>query len=202
MKMNTNKIFMMIFLSFLLALAGCQKEGTEGKTGQKTTSGAERSGAGMGSTQGSESSPTGNVTEPGRTGGAGTSPDTGTSSGGTGTSPDTGMSPGGTGASPDTGTSPGGTGTSPSSGMSPGGAETTLEKTGEYMDDSVITAKIKQDILGDPLLKSSQINVTTENGVVKLSGSVDSQQTIDRVKAIAQSVTDVKAVESDQLVVK
>jgi hyperosmotically inducible protein len=189
MEMNTNKIFMMIFLSFLLALAGCQKEGTEGKTGQKTTSGAERSGAGMGSTQGSESSPTGNVTEPGRTGGAGTSPDTGTSSGGTG-------------ASPDTGTSPGGTGTSPSSGMSPGGAETTLEKTGEYMDDSVITAKIKQDILGDPLLKSSQINVTTENGVVKLSGSVDSQQTIDRVKAIAQSVTDVKAVESDQLVVK
>jgi hyperosmotically inducible protein len=176
MKMNTNKIFMMIFLSFLLALAGCQKEGTEGKTGQKTTSGAERSGTSMGTPQGPESSPAGNVTEPGRTGGTGTSPGSGTS--------------------------PGGTDTSPGSGMSPGGTGTTLEKAGEYMDDSVITAKIKQDILGDPLLKSSQINVTTENGVVKLSGSVDSQQSIDRVKAIAQSVTDVKAVESDQLVVK
>lgn len=165
--MNTNKIFMMIFLSFLLALTGCQKEGTDDKTGQKTTPGTERSGTGMSGTQqgtqgtqGSESSPTGSVAEPG--------------------SP-----PAGTGTSPGAGTT------------SPGGTGTTLEKTGEYMDDSVITAKIKQDILGDPLLKSSQIDVTTENGVVKLSGSVDSQQSIDRVKAIAQSVTDVKAVESD-----
>jgi hyperosmotically inducible protein len=160
MKMNTNKIFMMIFLSFLLALTGCQKEGTDDKTGQKTTPGTERSGTGMSGTQGSESSPTGSVAEPSRP-------------------------PAGTGTSPGAGTT------------SPGGAGTALEKTGEYMDDSVITAKIKQDILGDPLLKSSQIDVTTENGVVKLSGSVDSQQSIDRVKAIAQSVTDVKAVESD-----
>ncbi|MGJ0483834.1 MAG: BON domain-containing protein [Methylomicrobium sp.] len=94
-----------------------------------------------------------------------------------------------------------GMGTSPSPGTSPGDTGTSIEKAGEYMDDSVITAKIKQDILSDPLLKSTQIDVTTENGVVKLSGAVDSQQTIDRVKAIAQSVTDVKAVESD-LVVK
>lgn len=163
MKMNTNKIFMMIFLSFLLALTGCQKEGTDDKTGQKTTPGTERSGTGMSGTQGPESSPTGSVTEPGRPP----------------------APPAGTGTSPGAGTT------------SPGGTGTTLEKTGEYMDDSVITAKIKQDILGDPLLKSSQIDVTTENGVVKLSGSVDSQQSIDRVKAIAQSVTDVKAVESD-----
>jgi hyperosmotically inducible protein len=181
MKMNINKIFMMIFLSFVLALAGCQREGTDDKTGQQGTSGTERSGAGMGSTtQGAESSQPGTATEPGSTGGMGTSPGAaGTSPGATGTSPGT------------TGAAPGATGTSP------GSVETPLEKTGEYMDDSVITAKIKQDILGDPLLKSSQISVTTENGVVKLSGTVDSQQSIDRVKAIAQSVTDVKAVESE-----
>jgi hyperosmotically inducible protein len=174
--MNTNKIFMMIFLSFLLALTGCQKEGKDNKTGQQTTPGTER-GAGMGTTQGTESPPpTGNVTEPGSTGGRGTTPGTGTTNPGT------------------TGTSPGATGTSPSS------VDTPLEKAGEYMDDSVITAKIKQDILGDPLLKSSQISVTTENGVVKLTGTVDSQQSIDRVKAIAQSVTDVKAVESELVI--
>jgi hyperosmotically inducible periplasmic protein len=44
------------------------------------------------------------------------------------------------------------------------------------MDDAAITAKIKAEILSDPLLKISQINVTTVNGVVKLSGLVDSQQ--------------------------
>ncbi len=75
------------------------------------------------------------------------------------------------------------------------------ERTGEYMDDAAITAKIKAYILSDPLLKVSQINVTTTNGVVKLSGVVDSQQSIDRSKEIAHSVKDVKSVESE-LVVK
>ena len=75
------------------------------------------------------------------------------------------------------------------------------ETTVEYMDDSAITAKIKADILSDPLLKVSQITVTTTNGVVKLRGVVDSQQSIDRSKAIAHSVKNVKSVESE-LVVK
>ena len=75
------------------------------------------------------------------------------------------------------------------------------EKSGEYLDDAAITAKIKADILGDPLLKVFQINVITTNGVVTLSGEVDSQQSIDRAMEIAQSVKDVKSVENG-LVVK
>ena len=71
------------------------------------------------------------------------------------------------------------------------------EKTGEYMGDSVITAKIKGDILADPLLKVFQIHVTTTDGAVVLSGEVDSQQSIDRAKEIAQSVKNVKSVESE-----
>ena len=71
-----------------------------------------------------------------------------------------------------------------------------VEKTGEYMEDSAITAKIKAEILSDPLLKVSQINVSTTNGVVKLSGKVDSQQSIDRAVEIARSVKDVKSVEN------
>jgi hyperosmotically inducible periplasmic protein len=75
------------------------------------------------------------------------------------------------------------------------------EKTGEYMEDTAITAKIKADILSDPLLEVSQINVITTNGVVTLSGVVDSQQSIDRAIKIARSIKDVKSVENG-LVVK
>jgi hyperosmotically inducible periplasmic protein len=70
------------------------------------------------------------------------------------------------------------------------------EKTGEYLDDSAITAKIKAEILSDPLLKVSQIEVTTTNGVVRLSGTVDSEQSIDRAMEIARSVKGVKSVEN------
>ena len=75
------------------------------------------------------------------------------------------------------------------------------ERTGEHMDDAAITAKIKAEILSDPLLKVSQINVIITNGVVKLSGVVNSQQSIDRSQEIARSLKEVKSVESE-LVVK
>ena len=74
-------------------------------------------------------------------------------------------------------------------------------KADEYIGDSAVTAKIKADILGDPLLKVSQIEVTTTNGVVSLKGVVDSQQAIDRSMEIARSVDNVKSVENG-LVVK
>jgi hyperosmotically inducible protein len=70
------------------------------------------------------------------------------------------------------------------------------EETGNYMNDAAITAKIKADILRDPLLKVSQINVITTDRVVTLNGVVDSQQSIDRAMEIARSVKDVKSVEN------
>jgi hyperosmotically inducible protein len=75
------------------------------------------------------------------------------------------------------------------------------EQTGEFMNDAAITAKVKADILSDSLLNVFQINVITTNGVVTLSGGVDSQQSIDRAVEIAQGVKDVKSDEND-LVVK
>ncbi len=71
-----------------------------------------------------------------------------------------------------------------------------IEKAGEYMGDAAITAKIKAEILADPLLKMFQIEVTTTNGVVKLSGTVDSQESIDRATEIARSLKDVKSVDN------
>jgi hyperosmotically inducible protein len=68
------------------------------------------------------------------------------------------------------------------------------------VNDSVITTKIKADILADPLLKSTQISVTTVGGVVSLSGTVDSQQGIDRALQIARNVKDVKSVENNLVV--
>jgi hyperosmotically inducible protein len=70
------------------------------------------------------------------------------------------------------------------------------EKAEGYLDDSAITAKIKAEILSDPLLKSSQITVTTINGVVKLGGIVESKQSIDRAMEIARSIQNVKSVDN------
>lgn len=76
-----------------------------------------------------------------------------------------------------------------------------VEKAGEYLDDAAITAKIKGDILNDPLLKVLQINVTTTNGIVTLGGVVDSKQSIERAVEIARGVKEVKSVKNS-LVVK
>jgi len=75
------------------------------------------------------------------------------------------------------------------------------ENVGDYMDDTAITAKVKADILQDPLLKVFEIDVVTTDGVVKLGGTVDAKPSIDRATEIARSVKDVKSVQNN-LVVK
>jgi hyperosmotically inducible protein len=77
------------------------------------------------------------------------------------------------------------------------------EKSGsveEYLDDSAITAKIKSDMIADPLLSAAKIDVVTDKGVVKLSGVLNSQQSADRALEIARSVEGVKSVESNLVV--
>jgi hyperosmotically inducible periplasmic protein len=80
-------------------------------------------------------------------------------------------------------------------------ASTTMEEAGVYIHDAAITAKVKADVLADPLLKASQISVTTTGGVVTLSGEVDSQASLDRSQAIASGVENVVSVQNE-LVVK
>jgi hyperosmotically inducible protein len=69
------------------------------------------------------------------------------------------------------------------------------ESTGEYIDDSYISTKVKTSILKE--LKSAEINVETFKGVVQLSGFVSSQSDIDRAVAIARSVKGVESVKND-----
>jgi osmotically-inducible protein OsmY len=70
------------------------------------------------------------------------------------------------------------------------------EGTGEYIDDSVITTKVKTAIFNEPTLKSAEINVETFKGVVQLSGFVSSQADISRAVEVAKTVTGVKSVKN------
>ena len=74
------------------------------------------------------------------------------------------------------------------------------ESTGEYIDDSVITTKVKSLLANDDFLKSFQISVETYKGTVQLSGFVNSQQAVDKAGQIARSVKDVKSVKNNLIV--
>lgn len=73
----------------------------------------------------------------------------------------------------------------------------TKEGTGEYMDDSVITTKVKAAIFNEPTLKSLEINVETFKGEVQLSGFVNSQADINKAAEVARGVKGVKSVKND-----
>ena len=79
------------------------------------------------------------------------------------------------------------------------GCESTPQKegTGEYIDDTVITTKVKSAIFNEPTLKSAEINVETFKGVVQLSGFVNSRADIDKAVAVSRSVGGVKSVKND-----
>ena len=72
--------------------------------------------------------------------------------------------------------------------------------TGEFVDDSVITTKVKGAIFNEPALKSMQINVKTYKGVVQLSGFVDSRLSVTKAGEVARGVTSVVSVENDLIV--
>ena len=74
------------------------------------------------------------------------------------------------------------------------------ESTGEYVDDSVITTKVKTELANDEFLKSFQISVETRKGIVELSGFVDSQKAKDRAGQIARGVGGVKSVKNALIV--
>lgn len=74
------------------------------------------------------------------------------------------------------------------------------ESTGQYIDDSMITTKVKTAILNEPSLKVMQINVETFKGTVQLSGFVKSPQDVITAEQVARGVNGVKLVRNDLLV--
>lgn len=77
----------------------------------------------------------------------------------------------------------------------------TSESTGEYVDDAVISSKVRADIIGDKDLKLTQIDVETYKGTVQLSGFVDTIQAKWHAGSVAGGVKGVRQV-SNNLIVK
>jgi osmotically-inducible protein OsmY len=71
------------------------------------------------------------------------------------------------------------------------------EGTGEFVDDTVITSKVKAAVFEDATLKSAEINVETFKGRVQLSGFVSSQADINRATALARNIKGVTSVAND-----
>lgn len=76
-------------------------------------------------------------------------------------------------------------------------SESKKSSTGEYIDDSVITTKVKAAIFNEPSLKSAEINVETFKGAVQLSGFVNSQTDINKAVSITRAVDGVRSVKND-----
>lgn len=74
------------------------------------------------------------------------------------------------------------------------------ESTGQAIDDSGITMKVKAAIFEDPALKSLQIDVKTFKGEVQLSGFVDSAESVNKAGGVAKGVKDVTSVKNDLIV--
>jgi len=79
-------------------------------------------------------------------------------------------------------------------------ATRTQESTGEYVDDSVITNKVKALLAEDDFLKSFQISVESFKGTVQLSGFVNSQKAVDKAGEITRSVKGVKSIKNNLIV--
>jgi osmotically-inducible protein OsmY len=73
----------------------------------------------------------------------------------------------------------------------------TKEGTGEYVDDTVITAKVKASIFNEPTIKASEINVETFKGNVQLSGFVADPRDAGKAAEIARGVKGVVSVKND-----
>ena len=76
----------------------------------------------------------------------------------------------------------------------------THESTGEYVDDSVITTKVKSLLAADDFLKSFEISVESFKGTVQLSGFVNSQQAVDKAVEIVRSVKGVESIKNNLIV--
>jgi osmotically-inducible protein OsmY len=71
------------------------------------------------------------------------------------------------------------------------------KSTGEYIDDAVITTKVKAAFVGDDELKATEIQVETYKGVVQLSGFVADASHVSKATKVARDVKGVKSVKND-----
>tara|TARA_R110002049_G_scaffold71546_2_gene184206 strand:- start:3501 stop:3812 length:312 start_codon:yes stop_codon:yes gene_type:complete len=73
----------------------------------------------------------------------------------------------------------------------------TSESTGEYIDDTWITTKVKAALVDDPVAMAREVNVETFKGVVQLTGFISSKEAMDQAMEIARSIEGVSSVKND-----
>ena len=73
------------------------------------------------------------------------------------------------------------------------------ETPGEYVDDTIITTKVKAAVFDEPSLKSAEINVETYKGIVQLTGFISSRADISKAVEVAIGIKGVKSVKNDMI---
>src|SRR6187549_239603 len=73
----------------------------------------------------------------------------------------------------------------------------TQKSTGEVVDDSVTTGKVKAALIADPVTKAHQIDVNTFKGTVQLDGFVDTAASKDRAAQVAKGTKGVAKVQNN-----
>ncbi|MDD5250389.1 MAG: BON domain-containing protein [Rhodocyclaceae bacterium] len=86
--------------------------------------------------------------------------------------------------------------------MESGAGAQKQESAGQMVDDSAITAKVKSAFVQDDKVSALRIKVTTDKGVVQLSGFANSAQEADRAAEVARKVPGVKDVKNDIMLKK
>lgn len=76
----------------------------------------------------------------------------------------------------------------------------TREGTGEYIDDALITTKVKAALAADPTVKATEVKVETYRGTVQLSGFVSTPDARRRALELARSTTGVRGVKDDMVI--
>lgn len=74
--------------------------------------------------------------------------------------------------------------------------------TGQFIDDTLITGKVKAALVADPDLKATEIKVDTYKGTVQLSGFVSSPDHIPKAVQLARGIEGVKSVKNDMEIKK
>jgi hypothetical protein len=76
----------------------------------------------------------------------------------------------------------------------------TQSSAGEYIDDTLITTRVKSALIGDDLVKAAEVNVETFKGVVQLSGFVSSEEAVAQAEHVARGIEGVVSVQNDMTV--
>lgn len=71
------------------------------------------------------------------------------------------------------------------------------KSTGQHIDDTAITTKVKSEMIADKEVSAHQIHVKTSRGVVHLTGSVESRYEANKAASIARGVAGVRSVDND-----